>query len=192
MTRMRLPAALSQSEQNRPPVETRFRSDQRALRPCVSEMLARRRILAVTPALALLSACATMPGLDPVQVQVVGVEPLEGEGLELRFLCKLRVQNPNDAPIDYNGVYLELEVRGSTLASGVSDATGTIPRYGEVVLAIPVTASTLRFVRQAIGLFTSQDRSKIDYVLRGKVSGSLFSAVRFESRGEIALPASTP
>ena len=155
-------------------------------------MLARRRILVLTPALALLSACAAVPGRDPVQVQVVGVESLEGEGLELRFLCKLRVQNPNDTPIDYNGVYVELEVRGSTLASGVSDASGTIPRFGEVVLAIPVTASALRFARQAIGMYMSQERSKIDYVLRGKVSGSLFNTVRFESRGEIDLSAATP
>ena len=155
-------------------------------------MLARRRILVLTPALALLSACAAVPGRDPVQVQVVGVESLEGEGLELRFLCKLRVQNPNDTPIDYNGVYVELEVRGSTLASGVSDASGTIPRFGEVVLAIPVTASALRFARQAIGMYMSQERSKIDYVLRGKVSGSLFNTVRFESRGEIDLSAAPP
>ncbi|HET7524769.1 MAG TPA: LEA type 2 family protein, partial [Burkholderiaceae bacterium] len=90
-------------------------------------MPTRRRIVALAPALALLSACAVMPGSDPVQVQVVGVDPLQGEGLELRFLCKLRVQNPNDTPITYNGIYLELEVRGSTFATGVSDASGTVP-----------------------------------------------------------------
>ena len=130
-----------------------------------------------------------MPGSDPVQVQVVGVEPLQGEGLELRLLCKLRVQNPNDTPITYDGIYLELEVRGSTFATGVSDASGTVPRFGEVVLSVPVAASTLRFARQAIGMYMSQDRSKIDYVLKGKISGSLFSAVRLESKGEITLPA---
>jgi LEA14-like dessication related protein len=130
-----------------------------------------------------------MPGSDPVQVQVVGVEPLQGEGLELRFLCKLRVQNPNDTPITYDGIYLELEVRGSTFATGVSDATGTVPRFGEVVLSVPVAASSLRLARQVISMFMSQDRSKIDYVLKGKISGSVFSTVRFESKGEISLPA---
>jgi LEA14-like dessication related protein len=152
-------------------------------------MPTRRRVLALAPLLALFAACAALPGRDPVQVQVVGVEPLEGEGLELRFLCKLRVQNPNDTPITYDGIYLELEVRGSTLATGVSDVSGTVPRYGEVVLSVPVAASALRFARQAIGMYMSQDRSKIDYVLKGKISGSLFSAVRFESKGEITLPA---
>src|SRR3954467_8995735 len=111
----------------------------------------RRALLLWTPAIVLMAGCASMTQRDPVQVQVVGVEPLEGEGLELRFLCKLRVQNPNDAPITYNGIYIELEVRGSSFATGVSDASGTVPRYGEVVLSVPVAASALRFARQAIG-----------------------------------------
>lgn len=153
-------------------------------------MPTRRRVLLLASAAPVLTACAVMPGSDPVQVQLAGVERLQGEGLELRLLCKLRVQNPNDTPIHYNGIYVELEVRGSTIATGVSDVSGTVPRYGEAVLAVPVAASTLRFARQAIGLFMSQDLGKIDYVLKGKIGGdSPFGAVRFESRGEVELPA---
>ena len=150
-------------------------------------MIDRRRALQWLPILALPAGCATV-GHDPVQVQVVGVEPLDGEGMELRFLCKLRVQNPNDAPIEFNGIYLDLQVRGSSLATGVSDAVGTVPRFGEVVVEVPVTASAFRIARQAIGLYTSSDRSRIDYVLKGKIGGSLFGTVRFESRGELTLP----
>jgi LEA14-like dessication related protein len=151
-------------------------------------MPSRRRFLALAPAPVLLSACAAMAGRDPVQVQVVGVEPLPGEGLEVRFLCKLRVQNPNDTPITYDGIYLELEVRGSRFATGVSDASGTVPRYGEAVLSVPVAASALRFARQVIGMSMSQDPSKIDYVLKGKIGGTAFGTARFESKGEITLP----
>ena len=150
-------------------------------------MIDRRRALQWLPVAVLLSGCATMGG-DPVQVQVVGLEPLEGEGMELRFLCKLRVQNPNDTPIEFNGVVLDLQVRGSSLATGVSDATGTVPRYGEVVIEVPVTASAFRIVRQAIGLYSSGDRSRIDYVLKGKIGGPLFGSVHFESHGELNLP----
>jgi LEA14-like dessication related protein len=150
-------------------------------------MIDRRRALLWIPVV-LGAGCATIGG-DPVQVQVVGVEPLEGEGLELRFLCKLRVQNPNDTPIEYNGIYIDLQVSGSPLATGVSDAAGTVPRYGEVVVAVPVTASAFRIVREAIGLYSSTDRSRIDYVVKGKIGGPLFSPVRFESRGQLTLPA---
>lgn len=152
-------------------------------------MIQRRRALQGVPVIALIAGCSALMGQrDPVQVQVVGVEPLEGEGFELRLLCKLRVQNPNDAPIEFNGVYLELEVRGSALATGVSDTSGTVPRFGEVVLAVPITASALRIVRQAIGIYMSRERSRIDYVLKGRIGGPSFSAVRFESKGELTLP----
>ena len=77
--------------------------------------------------LVLLASCAVMG--DPLRVQVVGLEPLEGPGMELRFAAKLRVQNPNEAPIDY--------------------------------------------------------------VLRGKIGGSTFGSVRFESKGELDLPQSS-
>jgi LEA14-like dessication related protein len=143
------------------------------------------RWLAVLP---LLASCAT-PSSDPVQVLVVGMEPLDGEGMEFRFLCHLRVQNPNEAPIDFNGVYLELQVNGTAVASGVSDAAGTVPRFGEAQLAVPVTISALRVARVALGLFTSSNATSkpIPYVLKGKIAGPTFSAVRFESRGELDL-----
>jgi len=80
-------------------------------------MIKRRVALQCVPAMALIAGCSTLMGpRDPVQVQVVGVEPLKGEGLELRFLCKLRVQNLNDASIEFTGIYLALEVRGNTFA----------------------------------------------------------------------------
>jgi LEA14-like dessication related protein len=149
--------------------------------------MARRLRLQFALALALVSSfagCATMS--DPIRVQVVGIEPLQGQGMELRFAAKLRVLNPNEAPIDYDGIALDLEVRGDAFASGVSDARGTIPRYGEAVVIVPVTVSAFAMVRQAIGLATG-DRSRIDYVLRGKVGGSTFGSVRFESRGQLEL-----
>ena len=83
---------------------------------------------------------------------VAGIEPLEGQGMELRLMVKLRVQNPNDAQIDYNGVALTMDVQGKTLASGVSDATGSVPRFGEAVIDVPVTISAFRMVRQAMGM----------------------------------------
>ena len=76
---------------------------------------------------------------------VAGIEPLQGEGIELRLLTKLRVQNPNDAPIDYRGVYVKIELQGKTFATGVTDATGTVPAFGESVIEVPVTASAMRW-----------------------------------------------
>ena len=99
--------------------------------------------------LLLLGGCTTLPDRDPLQVTVAGIEPLPGEGLELRMLTKLRVQNPNDAPIDYRGVYVKIELQGKTFATGVTDVSGTVPAFGESLIEVPVTASAMRMAHSS-------------------------------------------
>lgn len=122
-----------------------------------------------------------------MQAYVVGIEPMQGEGLELRMLVKLRVQNPNDTPIQYDGIYVDLDVQGRPFASGVSDERGEVPRFGERVVSVPVSISALRLVHSAVGVF-GQTNDKIEYELRGKLAGPTFQTVRFDTRGEMALP----
>ena len=132
-----------------------------------------------------------MGSRDPVHVQVVGVEPLSGEALELRFLCKLRIQNPNDAPIEFDGIYIALEVRGSPFATGLSDAAGSVPRFSEAVVSVPITVSGLQLTRQLLGIYRNRDRTRIEYVLKGRIGGPIFGALRFESKGELTLDGAT-
>jgi hypothetical protein len=151
------------------------------------------RALLAIGSLALLlatSGCASMQSRDPLQVTVAGIEPLQGEGMELRLNVKLRVQNPNDAPIDYNGVAVEMIVQGKTFATGVTDAHGNVPRFGEAIIEVPVTASAFRMARQAFGMMkgTGGGTGKIAYELKGKLSGSAFSTVRFQNKGEFEMP----
>ena len=116
-------------------------------------MLRRRILIAcIAGAPLMLGACASLQGGDPLQVTVAGIEPLQGQGMELRLMVKLRVQNPNDAQIDYNGVALTMDVQGKSFASGVSDETGSVPRFGESVISVPVTISAFRMLRQAVGM----------------------------------------
>lgn len=145
------------------------------------------RLLAALLAAASLAACASLPRRDPVQVYVVGVEPLQGQGLELRMLVKLRVQNPNETPIEYDGVAVTMDVEGRTFASGVSDAAGSVPRFGERVIDVPVSVSALRALRGAAAI-ASTNPEKLDYELKGKLAGPIFKSVRFASKGEVALP----
>lgn len=146
------------------------------------------RMLLILGAVLILQGCATLAGRDPPQVTVAGIEPLQGQGLELRMLVKLRVQNPNDAAIDYDGVAVEMNVQGKTFASGVSDANGSIPRFGEAVIAVPVTVSAFRMVRQAIGMAQGAPGDKIEYEMRGKLNSTGFGAARFATRGEFNMP----
>jgi len=137
------------------------------------------------------AGCATLGGRDPLNVTVAGIEPMQGEGLELRLGVKLRVQNPNDEAIDFNGAHVELNVQGRSFASGVSDASGTVPRYGETVLTIPVTVPMIKMAMNAISMVNGKYSGKIDYDLAGKLGGPTFSSVRFASNGQLDLSALT-
>jgi LEA14-like dessication related protein len=140
----------------------------------------------------LIAGCASLPSHDPLQVNVAGIEPLQGEGMELRLLVKLRVQNPNDAPVEYNGASLNLEVMGRSFATGVSDQAGTVPRFGEAIVAVPVTVSMMRMARQVLGMLDGKPVDKITYAMNGKLNGaSLFGTQRFTASGEFELPKST-
>jgi LEA14-like dessication related protein len=134
-----------------------------------------------------LNGCAGFFGADPLRVSVAGIEPLEGQGLEMRFNVKLRVQNPNDSTVNFSGVSLDLEVNGKSFASGVSDQPGTVPRFGETVVTVPLTVPAFAAVRQAFAFAGAADSGQIPYILRGKLAGGLTGTTRFISQGTLSL-----
>ncbi len=142
------------------------------------------RRYAVVLVLAAMAGCTSLAGKDPLQVTVAGIEPMpeKGEGLELRLLVKLRVQNPNSAPISYDGAYVKLEVQGRTFATGVSDAGGAIPGFSEAVVEVPVTVSMLRMVRNVLGMKDEPAADQIRYSMSGKLGYH-----RFRAEGEFSL-----
>jgi LEA14-like dessication related protein len=142
-------------------------------------------VLTVLAAL-MLGACASLP--EPPLVSVVGVESLPGEGLELRLLLKLRVQNPNNMQLAYKGATARLEVRGNLFASGVTNAGGTIEPLSESVVAMPVSISAFSILRQAMGMMDGQPVDKLPYSMSGTVQTNS-RALRFRTTGELQLPA---
>lgn len=151
-----------------------------------------RHVLAFALAVLSLCSCTMLAGRDPLQVAVAGIEPLQGEGLELRFLVKLRVQNPNGTPVDYDGAYVKLEVQDRTFATGVSDTGGTLTGFGEALVEVPVTASVLRIARQIIGMQGDAPVDQIRYKMSGKLGMHRFSADgEFSVKPPAAAPGST-
>ncbi|HEU4853791.1 MAG TPA: LEA type 2 family protein [Nitrosospira sp.] len=140
----------------------------------------------------ILSGCAFMGLHAPLRVSVAGMEPLEGKGMEARFAVAIRIQNHGGTPIDYDGIALDMDLQGMSFASGVSDQRGTIPRFGESVITVPVTVPATAILRHIYG-FATGDRAKVDYRLQGKLGvPGLSPGKYFDSSGEITLPAMPP
>lgn len=134
-----------------------------------------------------LGACALFSPSDPLVVQVAGIEPDTGNGLEWRMRVKVRVQNPNRDSIEYAGVALALSVNDQPLANGVSPAQGTVAGYSETVLDVPMTVSAFSVVRQALGLADLQPGQAVPYRLEGKLDRpGLLGAVRFNDSGHLS------
>lgn len=135
-----------------------------------------------------MTGCAALSLRQPLQVMLVDVSSLPSAGLELRLAVKLRVQNPNDDALDYDGVSLELEANGRHFASGVSSASGSVPRFGEALITVPVSVSPTNVLRQAWGL-AREGASSIEFTARGRLAGGLFGGASFTSRGRFDWPA---
>lgn len=143
----------------------------------------------------LLAGCASLPGMEPPRVSIVGVERLRAEGLELRLALKLRLQNVGSMALTFDGLALDLDVNGRRLASGVVSEPGTIPRFGELVITVPVSVSATAAVRQMLGLLDGSAPRELPYVLKGRLSGGpvagmavLGGSVAFSAEGSLQLP----
>ena len=139
-----------------------------------------------------LGACSSFTTRDPLRIDMVGLEPLPGQGLEVRFMLKLRVQNPNDMAVDYNGIALDLEVNNQTLASGVNAQSGQVPRFGESLINVPVSISAFAAMRQAWAAAGYQSAQGLPYTLRGKLAGGVLGSERFSTSGTLNWPAQLP
>jgi len=152
-------------------------------------------VLLVFLLVASVTGCATLSGSDAPNVRVVGIEPLPSEGLEVRFALKLRVQNPNESALMYDGMSVNLDLDGRGLASGVSNAAGEIPRFSEALLTVPVSISAFSAIRQLLARAGNSQSTgsslnqPIAYTLKGKMGapeGSL-RTIRFSDKGELNL-----
>ena len=143
--------------------------------------------LLLLPALAL-SGCTLFAPHEPLHFALAGLEPLPAQGMEVRFALVLRVQNPNNRAINYDGLALTLAVNGQPLASGVSDQAGQLPRYGESLLRVPLSISALAMMRQAWAAAGYQNARGLPYELRGKLATGVLGTTRFHDSGALNWP----
>jgi LEA14-like dessication related protein len=147
-------------------------------------------------ALMAVSACATMSSnFDPPKIDLAGVEPINSESMEPRFLLKLRIVNPNDKALTIKGIYYELSAEGHDLLSGASGSTTTVPAYGESIVTLDASTSLMGTIGLFKSLITSGGKmDALHYQLYTKVSvAGMMMPIRKTHEGKLDLnPAARP
>lgn len=130
-------------------------------------------------------ACASFgTRLEPPDVSLVGLRPLPVEGpFEQRMAITLRIANPNDVPLELDGIDVSVELNDRRLGRALGNERVSIPRLGDGLVELTATTNLLSLLYQAIDL---AGESKLEYALRGRA----FLAngpgwLRFSREGEL-------
>ncbi len=152
-------------------------------------MNSRRHLLLILLTLAVFSGCSSLSYREPVRISIAGIDPLPSEGLEARFAVTLRVQNPNETALDFDGVFIDLELEDRGFGSGVSDQAGSVPRYGETLVTVPVVVPLTSILRQLLSVANREGSAeRFSYRLRGHLGGNgLYRGMRFDKKGVFEL-----
>jgi LEA14-like dessication related protein len=123
----------------------------------------------ITVALLFLSGCATLSqDFEEPNIELVAVKALPANGLEQQFEIGLKLTNPNNFELPFNGISCQLSVAGEMLASGVSADIPTAAAYGDSRFVVPISTSLLGGIRMVKALINSQGEG-ISYQLKAKL-----------------------
>jgi LEA14-like dessication related protein len=151
------------------------------------------RALLVAAGLSVFPGCASFGSLmEAPEVSVVNLVPEASSGFEQRFKVDLRITNPNERPLEVDGLRFELDLNGQRLARGQSGDSVTVPRLGDAVISVNATTTLLDVFRQ---VWAMQKAKSVRYRVEGRVflKGLLPPYVDFEREDELmTLPEPAP
>lgn len=130
----------------------------------------------------LIAACTGLRNLEPPEVVVTAIRPIDATLLEQRFEVDLRIYNPNNRELDIDGVDFELVVNGNRLARGSGATELLLPRLGEAVTTVRVSTTLFGVARQAM---SAGQGEPVSYRLSGRIhlGSGLGGSLPFERSG---------
>lgn len=143
--------------------------------------------LPLWPLLLFLAGCAGL-GARPEPPSLV-LADLRLAGVTLfaqNYTLDLQVQNPNDFDLDIDGLACEILLNGQRFASGVSNRTVTVPRYGTGLVQVEATSTLAGLFRQ-LNEFERNQAQNFRYQLRGHVNVRGHGRLPFDYGGEVSL-----
>lgn len=136
-----------------------------------------------------IAGCATLSGLETPRVNISNITPQDMTLFEQKFLVQLRIQNPNDVPLEVKGMTFSLDLNGKSFATGLSNQQVTIPRFGSEVVEVEVFSGLTGILKQ-FQTFAAGGPPRFTYRLRGKayLDKPASLTLPFDEQGEIELP----
>ena len=125
-------------------------------------------------ALTLAGCAALQPKLETPTVAVNSVKVLPGQGLNMRFLIGLHVQNPNAIPLPIHGVNYTVALSGQQVVSGNSQNQPTIPAHGEQDVEIEAVADLMNGLSLANALLSNPLQQEVPYAVKASVDVGAF------------------
>ncbi|MEM1403789.1 MAG: LEA type 2 family protein [Pseudomonadota bacterium] len=150
----------------------------------------RTGVLLSTLLIALLSGCASLPlaDFDEPDVELIGLEPLPSQGMEARFLVKLRITNPNSIPFEIDGMAYDLYLREKKVFTGVNNEGFSVEAYGESTAELEVAAGVFGSLSLLRDLLSNPPAEGMPYRLNAKLSRSgIGGAIRVTKEGVVNL-----
>ncbi len=123
--------------------------------------------------------------VEPPEVYLSDIAPVEIGLFEQRLRVELRILNPNDFALEVTGLDFQLDVNGIQLARGLSNEEITVPRLGESIVSVMTSTTVIDIVRQIENLSQQQEMS---YEIRGRfhLGNAAVGSVPFERSAKYA------
>ena len=147
------------------------------------------RCLSLVVILSSLVGCASMRhGMESPRINISNVTPREVTFFEQVFDLELRIQNPNDSPLEISGLAFDLELNDRRFATGVSKQSLFVDRLSSGVIRVEALTTLWGFIQQ-VAEYQRTKAPRVAYRLKGNlfVSSPSFK-LPFDDRGEIQIP----
>lgn len=141
---------------------------------------------------ALLGCTTLQQSLERPRINIANIMPRDIKLFEQVFDLDLRIQNPNNVPLEVNGLAFDLELNDKRFATGVSKESLVIERLSSDVIRVEAITTLVGFLRQ-VAEYQQTQNPRLTYRIKGSIYlGSPSIKLPFEDSGEINIPIESP
>ncbi len=136
----------------------------------------------------IISGCATLlPSFEDPTVTISSFRIVPSDSISPKFEIGLHIVNPNNVPLELEGVAYTASIEGNQVLTGASNELPVIPAYGEGDVLLNASADLFGSFRVITNLMNNKAKD-LNYQLDVKLDvGTFMPAIRIEKQGIIDL-----